>query len=239
MGYLTKVYHYVAGAELNLLAPSKTYYKLKRLYHYPRTNKRYTNVDRDTSIVIEGYPRSANSLSVVAFRDAQKSPDLKIAHHIHSPWQFIVAAELKVPSILLLRNPKDCVSSLMLYFDKLDAKEALNYYIEFHKALLPIIDYPVIAEFDDVLKDFGQIIEKCNLKFGVEFKTKILSSDQTASKMEKRFDRPLDANAQAAFPTAERRTMKEEKLAELERDEYIPLISECEKLYKELLICAN
>lgn len=235
MGYLTKFYHYVAGAELNLLASSRTYYKLKRIYHYPRKNKRGTYVDEDTSIVIEGYPRSANSISVVRFRDAQKSADLKIAHHIHSPWQFIVAAELKVPSILLLRNPKDCVSSLMLYFNKLEAKEALSYYIKFHKAILPIIDYPVIAAFDDVLNNFSQIIEKCNLKFGVEFNTKIISSDEMVSIMEKQFDRPLDTNTQAAFPTAARRTMKEEKLAELERDEYRPLVSECQKLYEKLL----
>ncbi|RMG27959.1 MAG: hypothetical protein D6732_19595, partial [Methanobacteriota archaeon] len=35
-----------------------------------------------TEIVIEGYPRSANTFAVVAFRLAQNRP-VKIAHHLH------------------------------------------------------------------------------------------------------------------------------------------------------------
>src|SRR5918999_5771267 len=64
--------------------------------------------ERDTEIVIEGFPRSANSFAVAAFARAQgRKP--KIAHHVHAPAQVIAAARAGIPAIVLIRNPEEAV----------------------------------------------------------------------------------------------------------------------------------
>lgn len=45
----------------------------------------------DTGLVIEGFPRSANSFSVIAFLNSGAS-DMTLAHHVHSPPQIILVA---------------------------------------------------------------------------------------------------------------------------------------------------
>lgn len=54
------------------------YFPIQRL----RPQRRDLVVARDTEIVIEGYPRSANTFAVAAFLLAQGRP-VKIAHHLH------------------------------------------------------------------------------------------------------------------------------------------------------------
>jgi len=54
------------------------YFALQHL----RPSRRHLLVTKDTEIVIEGYPRSANTFAVVAFLLAQGHP-VKIAHHLH------------------------------------------------------------------------------------------------------------------------------------------------------------
>ncbi|MGZ0245034.1 MAG: hypothetical protein ACKVH1_03450 [Alphaproteobacteria bacterium] len=45
----------------------------------------------DTGLVIEGFPQSANSFSVIAFLNSGTS-DMTLAHHVHSPPQIILVA---------------------------------------------------------------------------------------------------------------------------------------------------
>lgn len=65
----------------------------------------------DFDLVLDGFPRSANTYSY--YLTQLTFPNAKIAHHIHSWQQFLFARIWGVQSILLLRNPDDAVASLI------------------------------------------------------------------------------------------------------------------------------
>jgi hypothetical protein len=59
---------------------SLLFFPLARLF--PRNKNQV--VDKETHLVIEGFPRSANTFAVAAFKYSQKG-SIKIAHHLHVP----------------------------------------------------------------------------------------------------------------------------------------------------------
>lgn len=65
-------------------------------------------VNEDTDIVIEGYPRSANTFAVAAFEIAQGKPS-KIARHTHAIAQLKRAAALKLPTLVIIREPEQAI----------------------------------------------------------------------------------------------------------------------------------
>lgn len=120
-----------------------------------------------TEIVIEGYPRSANSFAVVAFRRAQRRK-VRIANNLHVPAQVIRAARLRIPTLLLLRNPEDAVLSLAIR-DPISLGQALKYYVSFHESVAEYSGSYVLGLFEEVTADYGAVIERVNTRFGTDF----------------------------------------------------------------------
>ena len=125
-------------------------------------------IEKDTDIVIEGYPRSGNTFASSAFRLAQSQP-VKIAYRLHAPTQLICAAKMNVPAIALIRQPEDAVLSWVIHRSHLTIEQALKGYISFYRAVFPYKDSFVIADFDRVIGDFGSIIQEVNQKYQTEF----------------------------------------------------------------------
>src|SRR5215211_5813810 len=73
-------------------------------------------VTPDTQLVIEGFPRSGNSFARSAFVMAQsESPGkIRIAHHMHVPAQVVRAARWQIPTLVVIRRPRDAVLSFAL-----------------------------------------------------------------------------------------------------------------------------
>ena len=129
----------------------------------------------DTELVIEGYPRSANTFAVKAFQLSQPQA-VRIAHHTHSIGQVLWAIRHGIPTIVLIRNPKDVIASLAIRYIEIRNFEiplsiAFQEYINFYKPLLhdKHRDEIVAANFDDVINDFGNIIMQTNKKFNTSF----------------------------------------------------------------------
>ncbi|WP_457637192.1 hypothetical protein [Oceanithermus sp.] len=141
------------------------YYPLLDLFKSPR---RKLKVSKNTEIVIEGYPRSANTFAVAAFQVAQ-GRSVRIARHLHSPAQVKVASALKLPTIILIRDPEDAITSLLVRDTLLSARVAIIYYITFYSDILLYKDSYVLAHFDDVISNYGNIIQKLNIKYGTNF----------------------------------------------------------------------
>ena len=125
-------------------------------------------VNKNTDIVIEGFPRSANTFAVNAFRLAQDKK-LNIAHHKHSVAQIIRAIYLNIPTLLLIRNPQDAVCSFIIREPCISIKKALQYYLDFYQQLVAYQDNLVIAKFETVTTDYAQVIREVNLKFNTKF----------------------------------------------------------------------
>jgi len=144
------------------------YLPLARSYLALRHGAGSSAVSRRTQIVIEGFPRCANTFSVRAFRYAQRNP-VRLAHHLHAPAQIIAACRWSVPALVLIREPDAAVVSYVTRETHIDLTQALKDYIRFYRAIMPWRRDFVLAEFKDVISDFGSVIARINARFGTAF----------------------------------------------------------------------
>lgn len=124
-------------------------------------------VEPTTELVIEGYPRSANTFCVWAFRQVQ-TEDVRLAHHLHHPAQVIRAAKWKIPTLVLIREPKDAVISWVMR-DPQPVGLALRHYITFYETVARYRDAYVVGSFEEVTSDYGAVFERINSRFGTQF----------------------------------------------------------------------
>lgn len=137
------------------------------------TLTRYRHPERairpDTTLVIEGFPRSGNTFAEMAFRMAQPKP-VKLAHHLHVPAQVITGVRYNIPVLLLIRPPDDAVLSFSIKTGgAVSLRLALRYYIRFYAALLAYRSDIVAVPFHDVVTDFGAVIGRLNTRYGTAF----------------------------------------------------------------------
>ncbi len=196
-------------------------------------------VKPDTEILIEGFPRSANSFAVVAFRRAQRRK-VRLANNLHVPAQVIRAARLRVPALVLIREPKDAVASLAIR-DPISIERALKFYVSFYETAADYKDSFVLGLFEDVTSDYGAVIERINARFGTDFTPfrhtgrnvervfarieKVYERDFSgASSMEEAVSRPSGARGEAG------RRLKDE----LEDPRHRELLARAEAVYERL-----
>ena len=139
--------------------------------YYPLFARKYPfnkmAVRNSTQVCIEGFPRSANSYAVVAFRLANSG--IKIAHHLHVPAQLLQAHRLGIPSVLLIRKPEEAIASFLVFQRSENADLYLKAYIRFHKALRPIRSQLVVADFEVAIKNMNAVIQALNETYRKDF----------------------------------------------------------------------
>ncbi len=121
-----------------------------------------------TEVVIEGFQRSANSFVDTAFKLAN-GWDTRVASHLHAPALVRWAVRHRIPTLLLVRSPRDVVPSYVQYFPFVTAKTALREYIDFHSRVLPVLDDVFVATFEQVTTDLGAVMQRFNERFGTSF----------------------------------------------------------------------
>jgi hypothetical protein len=124
-------------------------------------------VRSDTAIVIEGYPRSANTYAATAFRSA--NPGVRYASHLHSPVNVEQGVGNGIPVLVLLRHPVDAVISQLQFHPGLSPRLALRAYVRFYRRVLPLVDDIVLATFETVTSDFGHVVSAVNRRFHTAF----------------------------------------------------------------------
>jgi hypothetical protein len=118
-----------------------------------------------TELVIDGYTRSASTFAVYALQLAQAAP-VRLAHHLHASAQLIEAARRQVPAIAVIRDPKGAVLSQLIREPDVALRDALVAYARFYESLLGYRDRYVVADFEDITKDFGAVTRRVNERFG-------------------------------------------------------------------------
>ena len=154
---------------------------LFRIVFYRKNKDQIFSKDKD--IIIEGYPRSANSFCHVAFKQAQVK-EIKAAHHIHAPAQILLGLKYQKPVILLIRDPLDAIRSHLIRNSSLTPWLAAYGYYRFYKKLINKSAKFVIAPFEIVINDFGKVIENINHKYNTDF----LSFQNTEKNIQKVFN---------------------------------------------------
>jgi hypothetical protein len=149
------------------VSPSLIFLALAHL-KYREPGKEPEIVDRQTELVIEGFPRSANTFAVVAFQLAQETP-VRIAHHLHAPCQLIAGARRGVPSLALIRGPEEAIISEVLRKPAIGVGQAMRSYLRFYQPLELYRQDLIVGRFDEVTGDFGSVIRRMNRRFGTRF----------------------------------------------------------------------
>jgi hypothetical protein len=121
-----------------------------------------------TDLVIEGYPRSANTFAVIALSQAQPRPT-RIAHHVHAPGHVIAAVRHGLPALVLVRDPEEAVIELALLKPALTLGQALRGYVRFYAPLLPYRGGFVVATTQEVLAGVSVAVRRLNARFGTSF----------------------------------------------------------------------
>ncbi len=137
------------------------------IFWFKKTN-RPLMICRNSEIVIEGFPRSANTFSVIAFQQCQ-SRDVRVAHHLHVPAQVIRATQWSIPTVVLVRNPLDAITSLLVRYPYVEPRRVLQEYVRFYRRIFPLRDHFVVAEFGEVVSDYGAVIRRVNQRFATSF----------------------------------------------------------------------
>lgn len=161
----------------------------------------------DFDVWIDGFPRSAQTFASKSFHVA--NPDAKVRSHHHLPPFIINAIEAEKPGMLLVRKPEDAAVSWAVFWN-LSVGSCLDYYIDFHRALLPHAKKAFLARFEEVTGDFGSLVERFNQRFGTHYSP----SDRDAGNIfsliaaETDWRDPELNHRRHCFPSSERDRMK-------------------------------
>jgi len=138
----------------------------------------------ETEIVIEGYPRSANSTTVHGFLARQERP-VRVAHHKHHAAQVLQAVRWGVPAVALIRPPRAAILSSLALAEEARRRhggpggrdshvtfgDAAGAWLAFYRAILPLRDALVIAPFARVTADLAAVIDEVNARFATRFES--------------------------------------------------------------------
>lgn len=168
----------------------------------------------DFELWIDGFPRSAQTFASKSFLVA--NPHAKVRSHQHLPPFIINAIEAEKPGMLLIRKPEDAVVSWAIFWEE-SLGPCLDYYIDFHRALLPNAERAFKARFEDVTRDFGGLIHKFNQRFGTDFRPPDHDSEAIFSliKAETNWHDPELDRRRICCPSADRVRMKAQLMKEL------------------------
>ena len=141
---------------------------LFRVWYNARRRYRYLMVSKDKELVIEGYPRCANSFAVAAFESVQRRP-VAIAHHLHAEGQIIFGVKYRIPVLVLIRDPIGAVTSLVTRHPEVGVGQALKRYLRFYSVVERFSSHIVVADFLKITTDYASVIQRLNKSFGLEY----------------------------------------------------------------------
>ena len=191
-------------------------------------------VGKNIGLVIEGFPRSGNTFSVIAFQSVQNDK-INIAHHLHAQAQVLRAVELNLPVCVLIRQPIDAIASLLVREPYLQLATTLEGYVEFYSDIIAVSDKLLIVTFDEVITDFGKVTERINKKFDKQYQC----FEHTPNNVEEIFkiineiNQKVDAghDAKIAMPTEQKTALKNEVFYS---DHDLLLLEQANKIYNLL-----
>jgi hypothetical protein len=194
---------------------------------------------RSTDLLIDGFPRSANTFARVAFQ--YSNPEASVASHLHSSVAVKRAVSHGVPVLLLIRDPVAAVSSLLVREAGLQADSALRMYLSFYRALMPIGSGLIVGKFDAVVSDYGAVIRRVNRKFGTDFAayepTPAASSEvfRLIDESEREFAGGVVASNAVARPTPARSAPAQAATSALLHPRLSTLVLECRAVHADIV----
>lgn len=188
-------------------------------------------------IVIDGFPRSANTFATHAFIRA--NPLAVVGNHCHCVAQFKLAAEYDIPAVLVLRHPVDASVSTAIYSLDIDPLRALTRWLTFHRLVEKYQEHFLVAPFDVITTRFSRIVDTVNGRWNTSFAAgdddsaavfAAIQSHQDAIDISRGFSRPERLPA----PKQSRNEARKRLALQLTEPDGLALSREAQHLYGQL-----
>jgi len=125
---------------------------------YARVRKLPFRLTKETQVVVDSYPRSANSFFEAAFTKAHEGR-IEVAHHSHAAAQVLSGAARGLPCIILLREPEAAIASLYeMHGGQYPIWLCTQEYVTFYSALVPALDKLMIITTETLETRFYRLM---------------------------------------------------------------------------------
>jgi hypothetical protein len=209
-----------------------------------RADKYATLARRHTAIVIEGFLRSGNTFSVAAFQIAN-GPELHVGRHLHGAPHVLRAVRMGLPTVVLVRQPRDAVLSYLIRRDTLTPYDALLEYLDFYRTVWPVRSGFVVGLFDQVTTDFGVVVDRVNERFGTSFRRYVPTPENEAKafalveEMNRLESGGEVVETHVGRPSEQRKRRKDQLSELLDRPRTAAKLREAEELYERFVELAT
>ncbi|MCV9388490.1 hypothetical protein [Reichenbachiella ulvae] len=188
-----------------------------------------------TRIVIEGFPRSANTYSVVVVEEFLKNK-VHIAHHLHNPCQIICGLKNNISCYLLIRKPVDAISSYVIR-NNVSVRYGLKDYIRFYDTLINYKERLHVIEFEKLINNPRLIVDDLIITQGDIIKKDLgreVDNEEIFTQIEeisvKNFSKLSEK--EVARPSEGRQKLKQRVIDEIYSKKYEFLLERANALYK-------
>jgi len=130
-----------------------------------------------TLVCIEGFPRSGNSFACELLKQAGLREMVgrmwHVAHHSHKVQSVLLAVNMDLPTIVLIRDPRQAIESVLIYGGE-EITDALidttvNRYLRFYRGVDSVRDRVFISDFSLHALQPEEFIRQVNARFGWSF----------------------------------------------------------------------
>lgn len=154
------------------------YALLHRLRRVPRSRNL---VGAGTDVCIEAPSGSGNSFLVSGFR--MINSDVRVAHHHHVAAQLERSVARRIPTLVILRHPVDCVASRSQGAPWLTGP-VFRQWIRFFEAAERLRASILSLSFESVTRDPGAAVERLNTRFERHFASRFPDAEQVFAQMD-------------------------------------------------------
>lgn len=192
-----------------------------------------------TDLLVEGYPRSANTFVLNALK--WSNPEFKYASHLHSCGTIKYAARKNIPMLVLIREPRSAVVSLFIR-EGLRLDYCFKWYLKFYKCVAVHRSALVIADFSTVTSGLDPIYEELRGVYGLELRrpptehSEISEVKKMVVYSHHRSSRGNPSPLKVGIPTQEKRDAAPQVEKEIEGSRRLSLLLDrCVRQYHQLV----
>lgn len=125
---------------------------------YARLGNLKFQLNSTTEVLVDSYPRSANSFFEAAFTRAHCGR-VEVAHHSHAAAQVLAGVRRGLPAIVLLRDPQEAIASFFeMHGGGLPIWLCTQEYIEFYSKLIPVLDKLIVVDTASIEQRFYDLM---------------------------------------------------------------------------------
>ncbi|MCA9237229.1 MAG: hypothetical protein KDA44_17265 [Planctomycetales bacterium] len=153
-----------------------------------------------------------------------------------------LGARRGIPTLVLIREPRDAVLSLTIRKELPSVVWALEEYLDFYLPVAALADGVVVADFTETTADMGAVIRRLNDRFGTNFAEFDHNEENVAAvyaELEQIEQRDAGGDVvretHVARPSAARRSAKDDLASQLESQPAQRLLAEAQTLYEMIL----